>query len=134
MIRDQVVEKTIHPEMHEQFLQDKKLTLEKVLAQSEAYECALLDSREIQRMARSTPDMVMETSVDVYKATDWRVHVNVKCVKCSRTDHGSRSYNCPASRSWCRSCGLRGHWNVVCHEKSARKCEEAEAEILSCGG
>ena len=134
MIRDQVVEKAIHPKVRERFLQDKELTLEKVLIQSEAYERSTLDSKEMQKTAQSTPDVTASALGDVHKATDSRGSVNMKCAKCGRAGHDSRSYYCPARRSSCRNCGQRGHWNVVCREKSARKCEETEAEVLSCGG
>ena len=47
MILDQVVEKTVHPRLHERFLQNNALTLENVLNQAKAYECSTRLSREM---------------------------------------------------------------------------------------
>ncbi|KAK8396052.1 hypothetical protein O3P69_005264 [Scylla paramamosain] len=47
MIRDQVVEKTVHPKLRERFLQNNNLTLDVVVTQAEAYECSMRESREM---------------------------------------------------------------------------------------
>ena len=47
MIRDQVVEATIHDRLRERFLQDSKLTLASVLAVSEAYERSKQEARSM---------------------------------------------------------------------------------------
>ena len=55
LIRDVVVEKTLHQRLRERFLQDKDLTLEKLLNLAESYEHSLREAAAIAAPAAAAP-------------------------------------------------------------------------------
>ena len=111
LIRDVVVEKTIHPKLWERFLQDRELTLEKVLSASDAYE----------RSIKGTSLMSGKTEpVTVAKVFSKPSQPQLKsCTNSGRADHIAYASQCPARRATCKACGKRGHYAAMCQSSAA---------------
>ena len=116
LIRDMVVEKTVHPRLREKYLLDSALTLDKVLSLGEAYE------RSLQQASLMTgQDHDHATVAKVYPSPSRRPSSNPQppspetaCGNCGLSDHATRAPQCPARRVVCHACGRKGHYAVVC--------------------
>ncbi|KAF0302485.1 uncharacterized protein FJT64_025413 [Amphibalanus amphitrite] len=132
LIRDVVVEKTVHPRLRERFLQDKDLTLEKVLVMAEAFERSL---REAAAMAPPALQLgaVAKVSTGPRRRTTQPSLPSpaTQCTNCGRKDHQPRDKSCPAKKVVCHQCGRKGHFSAWCRSKEKPPaCKELQ--VLSC--
>ncbi|XP_043237499.1 uncharacterized protein K02A2.6-like [Amphibalanus amphitrite] len=132
LIRDVVVEKTVHPRLRERFLQDKDLTLEKVLVMAEAFERSL---REAAAMAPPALQLgaVAKVSTGPRRRTTQPSLPSpaTQCTNCGRKDHQPRDKSCPAKKVVCHQCGRKGHFASWCRSKEKPPaCKELQ--VLSC--
>ncbi|KAF0298321.1 uncharacterized protein FJT64_004334 [Amphibalanus amphitrite] len=142
MIRDQVVEATVHPILRERFLQDKGLTLDRVLEIAEAFERSRREATAMAGPARPAADGAQS----LHQISDARQRRGRRpwrparrqddrrpapaqlqadrrpgpaqlqpdtCPSCGRRQHNERG-RCPATGATCRQCGRTGHFAVVC--------------------
>ena len=138
LIRDVVVEKTVHPRLRERFLLDKDLTLEKVLQMGEAFE------RSLREAAAMAPPASQLGAVSKVSTTPKRhaPHSSspspaTQCTNCGRKNHQARDKTCPARKIVCHQCGRKGHFASWCRSKEKPPtCKELQAEdtlqVLSC--
>ena len=108
LIRDVVVEKTSHPKLRERLLQDKDLTLDKVLTTAEAYERAVRESEVMAPQAAAVHKLT--SKAPQYKGS--RPKPDKPCLKCGRQHKPSDK--CPAKNAVCYNCDKKGHFSSVC--------------------
>ena len=130
LIRDMVVEKTVHPRLREKYLLDSALTLDKVLSLGEAYERSL---QQASLMTGQGHDHA--TVAKVYPSPSRRPSSKPQppspetaCGNCGLSDHATRAPQCPARRVVCHACGRKGHYAVVCRNPTPP--EAAATQLL----
>ena len=124
LIRDVIVEKTIHPRLRERFLQDSELTLDRALTLAEAYEQSLRQSAVIAGRSadHDTVAKVFPSRRPAPKPQPARTpggHDSSVCTNCGFSDHPTRSPQCPARKAICHACGRKGHYASMCRNPSA---------------
>ena len=131
LIRDVVVEKTIHSKLRDRFLQDSELTLDKVLTISEAYERSVRESNLMSSHDHITVSKVFPRSQPTSHRSQshpTQSHPS-QCTNCGHDDHAAYSSQCPARRATCRACGKRGHYAALCQSCQTEPSLQAE-ELL----
>ena len=147
LIRDVVVEKTLHQRLRERFLQDKDLTLEKLLNLAESYEHSLREAAAIAAPAAAAPPTATVAKVTRTRGQGQRrqqqsaTSDSDKCTNCGCTDHAARDASCPARKISCHSCGKKGHFASWCRGGSSTsttlpqrgdKSTVKELHVLAC--
>ena len=148
MMRDQVVEATVHPELRERFLRDRALTLDRVLEVAEAFERPRREASAMAGPARPPAGGAQPLDqLDQLTATPRRRGRARRpadrpasaagpqtdtCRSCGRRQHAERG-RCPAIGATCRQCGRTGHFAAVCWsggQSDSRTCHELT--VLCC--
>ncbi|KAF0302222.1 hypothetical protein FJT64_002970 [Amphibalanus amphitrite] len=146
LIRDVVVEKTPHQRLRERLLQDRDLTLDKVLSVAETYEDSLREAAAISQPVAAPPvSSVAKVTRKPQQKRQQQQQQSVSsdfCTNCGRDDHAPRDAACPARRVTCHSCGKKGHFASWCRGGSgatpARPAQRQhhkavkELNVLSC--
>ncbi|XP_043205779.1 uncharacterized protein K02A2.6-like [Amphibalanus amphitrite] len=146
LIRDVVVEKTPHQRLRERLLQDRDLTLDKVLSVAETYEDSLREAAAISQPVAAPPvsSVAKVTRKPQQKRQQQQQQSSSSdfCTNCGRDDHAPRDAACPARRVTCHSCGKKGHFASWCRGGSgatpARPAQRQhhkavkELNVLSC--
>ncbi|KAF0288210.1 uncharacterized protein FJT64_013412 [Amphibalanus amphitrite] len=146
LIRDVVVEKTPHQRLRERLLQDRDLTLDKVLSVAETYEDSLREAAAISQPVAAPPvSSVAKVTRKPQQKRQQQQQQSVSsdfCTNCGREDHAPRDAACPARRVTCHSCGKKGHFASWCRGGSgatpARPAQRQhhkavkELNVLSC--
>ncbi|KAF0292376.1 hypothetical protein FJT64_009630 [Amphibalanus amphitrite] len=147
LIRDVVVEKTPHQRLRERLLQDRDLTLDKVLSVAETYEDSLREAAAISQPVAAPPvsSVAKVTRKPQQKRQQQQQQQSSSsdfCTNCGRDDHAPRDAACPARRVTCHSCGKKGHFASWCRGGSgatpARPAQRQhhkavkELNVLSC--
>ncbi|KAF0304321.1 uncharacterized protein FJT64_023854 [Amphibalanus amphitrite] len=146
LIRDVVVEKTPHQRLRERLLQDRDLTLDKVLSIAETYEDSLREAAAISQPVAAPPvsSVAKVTRKPQQKRQQQRQQSTSSdfCTNCGRDDHAPRDAVCPARRVTCHSCRKKGHFASWCRGGSgaapARPAQRQhhkavkELNVLSC--
>ncbi|XP_043229817.1 uncharacterized protein K02A2.6-like, partial [Amphibalanus amphitrite] len=146
LIRDVVVEKTPHQRLRERLLQDRDLTLDKVLSVAETYEDSLREAAAISQPVAAPPvssvAKVTRKPQQKGKQQQQQSASSDFCTNCGRDDHAPRDAACPARRVTCHSCGKKGHFASWCRGGSgatpARPAQRQhhkavkELNVLSC--
>ena len=123
LIRDIVVEKN-HPHLREKLLQDRTLTLEKVLTWGEAYEQSLkqtsiMSGGSSDAVAKVYPSRSADCQRRPVKSQQSPASADSKCQNCGWSDPVTHSPQCPARLAECHACGKRGHYAVMCRHPSS---------------
>ena len=122
MIRDMVVEKTIHTRLREKLLQDPDLTLERTLTVADAFERALREAAVMS--GQPTAPVVAKLTHPPpcrqrKKKTPQKTPTQSTCFNCGRSSHTTGSKDCPARGRACNSCGRLGHFAAVCRSSAS---------------
>ncbi|XP_043206121.1 uncharacterized protein K02A2.6-like [Amphibalanus amphitrite] len=146
LIRDVVVEKTPHQRLRERLLQDRDLTLDKVLSVAGTYEDSLREAAAISQPVAAPPvSSVAKVTRKPQQKRQQQQQQSVSsdfCTNCGREDHAPRDAACPARRVTCHSRGKKGHFASWCRGGSgttpARPAQRQhhkavkELNVLSC--
>lgn len=105
----------------QQVRQSETVKQQQVLLHSNFEEDAVNAIRSSRKPHPTTP------SLSQHKAGKKKsFHADTRCDRCGRYEKHARR-DCPAVRSVCRKCKLKGHWHTVCRN---RKVAEVEEEIV----
>ena len=126
MIRDMVVEKTIHGRLREKLLQDPDLTLEKTLTVADAFERALREAAVMTGQPATPVVAKLSHPRDPpprrrqkQRNPQPKNSVQSPCSNCGRWSHPTGSKDCPARGRACNACGLLGHFAAMCRPPAA---------------
>ena len=117
MIRDQLVEKVLNPQVREKLLQESGLTLEKAIIIARQMEVAKREAAELSASCSSDVRAVSKQKpATVFKQKPAPVSKG-HCFRCGRKDHNAAAPNCPARNVKCRACEKTGHFSKVCRSQ-----------------
>ena len=121
MIRDMVVEKTIHSRLREKLLQDPGLTLDKTLTVADAFERALREAAVMTGQPTAPVVAKLSRPLPHHQKTKNppRNTPQFPCYNCGRSSHPTGSKDCPARSRTCSSCGRQGHFAAVCRSSAS---------------
>ena len=117
MIRDQLVEKVLNPQIREKLLQEKRLTLDEALV--------IARQMEVAKREAATFSPASEVRAVSYKdpkkkpAPPTGSNSKGHCYRCGRKDHNAAAPTCPARNAKCRSCSKTGHFGKVCRSQKS---------------
>ena len=120
MIRDMVVEKTIHTRLRKRLLQDQDLTLEKTLTVTDAFECALHEAAVIS--GQPTAPVVAKRTHPPPRHQQKKNPQETPAQSSSnygRSFHTTGPKDCPARDPTCNSCGRLGRFAAVCRSSAS---------------
>ena len=120
MIRDMVVEKTIHTRLRKKLLQDPELTLEKTLTVVDAFKRALHEA--VAMSGQPTAPVVAKLTHPhprrQQKKRPQKTLAQSARLDCGRSSHTTGSKDCPVHGRVCSPYGRLGHFAAVCRSSA----------------
>ena len=108
-----VIASTDNEEFRKELLaKEKGYTIKQLLETGRKYEAIEHSRMQLQKLTLPT------TSVDAIK------NMKTKQQPCSYCGTYHKKRNCPAYNSTCEACGMKGHWKVVCRNKTKIRARE----------
>lgn len=136
-IRDQFIDKCKDRRLRMKLLEQKELTLAKLITIAQAHEAAQVQVKEMEQGKERTQDLAgavsgksghrpwKDTKNKSTAATNTRKNEERKkeqqkknkCFRCGKDGHFARDPTCPAKGKTCSKCGKKNHFATVCKTK-----------------